>query len=79
MFKFVPVPASQYLTLVYHATSDFTVRIYTVTGQKMAELSMQGDGSNQYINIDTYTTGIYYYEILRKNAVLKRGNISIIK
>jgi len=79
MFKFVPVPASEYLTLMYHATADFTVQIYTVTGQKMAEINMKGGNTGQYINIDAYTTGIYYYEIMRGKGVLQRGNLSIVK
>ena len=75
IFTFMPVPASDHLLLEYKAKANFTVDIYTVTGQKMTTLNMRGGNSNQNINIDAYTTGIYYYEIERDKVVLQRGDL----
>jgi hypothetical protein len=58
---------------------NFQVEIFAVTGQKMATLYMKGGNSSQYIDIDPFTTGIYYYQIMRDKTALQRGNLSILK
>jgi hypothetical protein len=78
-FSFMPIPATDDLTLRYQATADFTVRIYSVTGQKMAELDVKATNNSKHIDTEILSTGVYEYEIVRGAMVLQRGRLSVIK
>ena len=73
------MPAHKYLNLVYQADTDFVVKLFSVTGQKVNEQRMRGGSNTKGINIEGLSTGLYFYEIMRGSGILKRGNLSIIK
>ncbi len=76
-----PNPATNELYFIFNTdvTTDVTVNLYNVTGQLVKTKSFKTDDEPKLLELHELNDGIYFYQILTANGLLKANKVVIIK
>ena len=79
--KVFPNPAANELYFIFNTdvTTDVTVNLYNVTGQLVKTKSFKTDDEPKLLELHELNDGIYFYQILSANSLLKANKVVIIK
>lgn len=81
VIKVYPNPANNELYFVFNTdvATDITVNLYNVTGQLVKTKSFKTDDEPKLLELHELDDGIYFYQILSANSLLKANKVIIIK
>jgi hypothetical protein len=79
--KVYPNPANNELTIEYllEEGEKGEIRMYNSLGLKVNEYNLSNSSNSRKINLNEYSSGLYFYKIMVDGVVIKNDKLSIIK